>query len=219
MSNGTRILQNGTSSAVSGDDERGTPVFNLIGQRVALGPLRLDLIPLYQRWFNDFATLATLDRLFRPTTTEQVAIWFERRITGPPTQTHSVFTIWERAVRRPLGNAALQEIDPRNRTAELGIFIGEVDRRGLGYGTEASRLLLDFAFQVLGLHSVMLRVFAYNQAACRVYERVGFREFGRRRQCQFMDGRFWDVIYMECLAAEFTEQPPCSPFAIEPQRP
>jgi hypothetical protein len=64
---------------------------------VALGPLRRELIPTYQRWFNDFATLTTLDRLFRPTTPEQVAAWFERRITGTPTQTHIVFTVWERA--------------------------------------------------------------------------------------------------------------------------
>lgn len=186
-----------------GDDERRRPV-NLVGERIALGPLARDLLPDYQRWLNDFAMLAMLDRRFRPITADWIERWYERHASGVPDS--MVFTIWEVDAWRPIGNAALQDIDLRNRTAEFGLFIGEADRRGQGFGTEATRLLLNFAFQVLGLHSVMLRVFAYNPAARRCYERVGFREFGRRRQGQFMNGRFCDVVYMECLPADFVDR-------------
>ncbi len=56
----------------------------------------------------------------------------------------------------------------------------------------------------LGLHSVMLTVAEFNLAGHRAYEKAGFREFGRRRQCRWLGGRLWDDVSMDCIAAEFT---------------
>lgn len=197
-------MQTGRAGASSRGEFR--PVVNVMGDRIALGPLSRELLGDYQRWLNDFAMLASLDRRFRPLSIDWIEAWYDRHAKGVPDT--MVFTLWEVDGWRPIGNAALQDIDLRNRTAEFGLFIGETERRGQGFGTEAASLLLDFGFRVLGLHSVMLRVFEYNVAARRCYERVGFQEFGRQRQCQFMDGRFWDVIYMECLAADFSPAVP-----------
>ena len=83
-------------------------------------------------------------------------------------------------------------------------MIGEGAYRGRGYGTETTRLMLDYAFTALGLHNVFLTVNAYNYAGIRAYEKAGFREFGRRRQCKMRGGRRWDVVYMDCLATEFS---------------
>ncbi len=165
-----------------------------------------DLLPTYQRWLNDFELLKLIDRRFRPLSADWISTWFERSTRG--NQDTMIFTIWEASTQTPIGNVALQDIDYRNRTAELGIFIAETSTRGQGYGTEATKLILDFAFRVLGLQNVMLRVYDYNEPARRCYERAGFREFGRRQQSQFMDGRFWTVIYMECLAGDFFSQQP-----------
>ena len=63
--------------------------------------------------------------------------------------------------------------------------------------------MLDYAFTALGLHDVYLTVNAYNAAGLRASAKAGFREFGRRRQCEAMGGRRWDVVYMDCLATEF----------------
>ncbi|MGH2558772.1 MAG: GNAT family N-acetyltransferase [Thermomicrobiales bacterium] len=188
--------QNGRAHVTGLDEPR--PVVNLVGERIALGPLSRELLPTYRRWLNDFSLLALLDRRFRPLTADWIETWFARHDRGDPSS--MVFTIWERGSWLPIGNAALQDLDLRNRSAELGLFIGEPGHRRQGYGTEATRLVLDFGFNVLGLRSIMLRVFEYNLAARRCYEKAGFREFGRRAQSQFMDGRFWDVIYMECLS-------------------
>jgi RimJ/RimL family protein N-acetyltransferase len=95
-------------------------------------------------------------------------------------------------------------VDYRHGTAELGILIGEADGRGKDYGTETTRLMAEYAFTTLGLHNLMLRVFAFNPAGIRAYEKAGFREFGRRREAVWMGGRRWDVVYMECLASEFS---------------
>ena len=49
----------------------------------------------------------------------------------------------------------------------------------------------------------MLTMTEFNLAGRRAYERAGFKEFGRRRQCRWMNGRLWDDVYMDCLATEF----------------
>ena len=77
------------------------------------------------------------------------------------------FTIYERETLRPIGTPGLHEVTYRNRTATFGIIIGEPERRGKGYGTETTRLMLDYAFTVLGLHNVMLILFEFNVAGIR----------------------------------------------------
>ena len=175
------------------------PILNIVGDRVALGPHRRDLLPTYLRWINDFSALRTLGAVSPgPTTMEQEVRWYESQAAGEVR-----FTVYERATERPIGSTALHGIDYRNRTAVFGIFIGEVDARGQGYGTETTRLMLDYAFTALGLHSVMLTVAEFNLAGQRAYARAGFRESGRRRQCRWLAGRLWDEISMDCLATEF----------------
>lgn len=173
----------------------------MTGSLVSLGPLRREWLPIYQYWLNDFDMLKQIDRRFRPHSEEWITQWYERHAGAA--QDSLVFTIISRADIRPVGNIALQDIDYRNRTAEMGIYIGDAECRGKGYGSEATKMILSFAFRVLGLHNVMLRVYEYNEPAIRVYTKAGFREIGRRSQSQFMDGRFWDVILMECLASDF----------------
>jgi len=183
--------------STSGAGER--PLAHVEGELVALGPLRRDLIPTYQRWVNNIETLRTLGLPPRPMTVEAETTWYESAVTS---SVDIAFTIYERATGRPIGNTDLHGVDHRNRTATFGIVIGEPDARGKGYGTETTRLMLDYAFTALGLHNVMLTVFEFNPAGLRAYEKAGFREFGRRRQSRFMGGRLWDEVYMQCLAPD-----------------
>lgn len=172
---------------------------NIAGERVALGPLRRELIPLYQRRNNDFGTPRTL-RPSGPITAEVSAADYARLDVD---ERAVAFAAYERATWRPIGTTGRHDIDWRNRTAEYVLSIGESDCRGRGYGTEVTRLLLDYAFTTLGLRSVMLRVYADNLAGLRAYQKAGFREFGRRRQCQRMGQTLWEAISMDCPASEF----------------
>jgi len=181
------------------DAER--PIVNIVGERVALGPIRRDLLPLYQRWFNDFSTLRTLAIPPHPLTMESESAWYERAATTDAST--ACFTIYETQAWRPVGTTQWNGIDYRNRTAALAILIGDAADRSKGYGTEATRLMLGYAFTALGLHNVMLTCYAFNLAGQRAYEKAGFRAFGRRHACHWMGGRLWDEIYMECLASEF----------------
>jgi len=178
----------------------GQPILTIVGELVALGPLRRDLLPTYQRWLNDFGTLRTLANAPYPMTLEAEEAWYARASIATD---RAPFTVYARDDGQPIGRADLTSIDFRHRTASIGLFIGEADRRGRGYGTEIVRLLLDYAFTALGLHNVMLTAYEYNLAGLRTYSKAGFTEFGRRRQCHWMGGQWWDEVYLDCLASAF----------------
>lgn len=181
-------------------DETRRPIINIEGESVALGPHRRDLLTTYQRWINDFGTMRTLALPPAPMTLEAETDWYNSVVQS---ERDRVFTVYDRSNWNPVGNTGLHDIDFRNRTATFGLLIGEPAARGRGFGTEVTRLVLDYAFTGLGLHNVMLTVYEFNRAARRVYEKAGFIEIGRRRECRWMGGRFWDEISMDCLATEF----------------
>jgi diamine N-acetyltransferase len=175
-------------------------VINMAGDRVALGPLRRELIPYYVRWRNDFKVQRTFGDPPRPVTTEQRLRWFEEQEGSNDSHW---FTIYELDPFRPIGTTDLFSIDYRYGIAQFGMLIGEEDARGKGLGTEVVKLMLDYAFTALGLHNVMLTVSEYNLAGRKAYERAGFKEFGRRREADAIGGRRFDEIYMDCLSTEF----------------
>lgn len=177
------------------------PIINIIGTRIALGPLSKDLLPTITRWINDFSALRTLGAARpSPTTLESEDAWYDQ-VTGSLDDV--TFLIRERLTNEPIGTAAFHAIDFRNRAANFGIMIGESSARGQGYGTEAASLMLDYGFNVLGLHSVSLTVAAFNVAGQRAYRKAGFRECGRLRERLWLAGEMWDQIQMDCLASEF----------------
>ena len=179
------------------------PILNIEGDLVALGPLDRDLLPLYQRWLNDFSHARNFNDTPEPWTIERALALVEAR--AAPTDDTIFFTIYERGSFQPIGYTMLVDISFRHRSAEFAIHIGEDTAHGKGYGTETTRLMLEYAFTTLGLHSVYLSVAEYNHAGRRAYQRAGFRETGRFRQAWLMGGRFWDEIIMDCLAGEFME--------------
>jgi diamine N-acetyltransferase len=181
------------------------PVLNVEGEKAALGPLRREFAPLYQRWMNDFETVRTLGRTAKPVTEEAQSAWLDRLLPG--TETDVVFTLYDRRPDRswrPAGCIGLNDIDLLHRKASFGIVIGEPEARGRGVGTEATRLMLDYGFTVLGLRNVVLTVVAFNPAGMRCYEKAGFKLVGRRRQSRHQAGQWHDEIYMDALASEFT---------------
>jgi RimJ/RimL family protein N-acetyltransferase len=175
------------------------PIINITGEKVALGPIRRDLLPLYHRWINDFQVTRTLAARLCPMTWEAEEAWFEGASKGDGA---AMFTIYERATMRPIGNTGLEEIDYYHRTATFGLMIGEKECWGKGYGTETTRLMLDYGFTGLGLHNIMLTVYSFNERGVRAYVRAGFREIGRRREAVRLGGEAHDVILMDCLATE-----------------
>jgi len=174
-------------------------IINFTGKLVSLGPLRSDLVPLYNKWNNDFQTTRTLAST-RPVILEEEILAFEQIYQN---REFIFFTIYEKETLHPIGNTFLSDIDYKNGIAEFNIVIGEKESRGKGYGTEATQLILDYGFNIVGLHNIFLKVYEFNKSAIKAYEKAGFVKCGRRRQAHYISGRKWDIIFMEALATEF----------------
>lgn len=99
-----------------------------------------------------------------------------------------------------IGRCGFISVDWKNRLAELGILIGEKSVRGKGYGADAVETLCRFGFEEMGLHKITARVFDFNTAALRCYEKCGFVREGVLRQEYFREGKFHDVIALGKLA-------------------
>lgn len=176
-------------------------ILNIVGEKVALGPFRRDLLPFYHKWINDFDVTGAYLYQVGPKTFEARADWYDQLAKGDPTVVD--FTIFERATLRPIGYCTLDEINRINQTAKFGILIGEKERWGKGYGAETATLMLDYGFTLLGLHNIMLLVDGYNERAIRAYRRAGFKEIGHRREARRRGARTYDVVYTDCVATEF----------------
>lgn len=178
------------------------PVLNFAGDKVALGPVQKHMLPLFVRWENDFAVSTLSGHPLRPASQEQI----EGRIGNHSRAEGSglvEFAVYEQASWQCIGSAQLKNIDKTQRTAEYEIVLGDKSCWGKGYGTETTILMLDYAFTVLGLHNILLRVFGYNERAVRAYTRAGFRVVGRQREAARLGDQIYDVIFMDCLATEF----------------
>ena len=94
------------------------------------------------------------------------------------------------------------------RDAFVGIGIGNRNDWSKGYGSDAMKIILRFAFTELNLRRVTLNVFEYNPRAIRSYEKTGFRHEGRMRNALLRNGKRWDMFYMGILREEWMEMNP-----------
>ena len=179
------------------DDRK--PIINFAGDTVALGPLRRDLVPLYQRWYNDFEVMRYYGGM-RPWSREEAEQWYQ---SSNKNERAAYFTIYDLVTLLPVGYTGLFDISQFHRTAEFDIFIGEQESWGKGYGTEVTRLVLEYGFTCLGLNNIFLWVNEANKRGIRAYQRAGFRMAGRLRQTRWRAGRAHDLLLMDCLATEF----------------
>jgi len=172
----------------------------IIGQKTRLRAIERSDIPTFLRWFNDPEVRQYLS-MYLPLSEAQEERWFERQLEDDSSH---VFAI-ETADGVHIGNVGLHDIDWKNRRALCGIVIGEKEYWNRGYGADALRTLLRFAFEELNLHRVFLHVFDFNERAIRCYEKVGFRHEGRLRQARFTEGRYVDELVMAVLREEWEE--------------
>jgi RimJ/RimL family protein N-acetyltransferase len=131
---------------------------------------------------------------------DEVERFFEARVAGVGSLALAIHLAES---DRLIGTCAFSQLDGDNGSALFHITIGEPDCWGHGFGSEATALMLEHAFGVLGLHRVSLAVFEYNERAIRAYRRVGFSLEGRSREAIWREGRFWDEIQMSILEDEW----------------
>jgi len=165
------------------------------GARITIGPLVPDDFGPLFRWANDLEA-ARLNGPYRPTDWMIHKEWCDN--IGKDAS-KVVFAIRKRDDISIIGYVQVVNINAVNRSADMGIRIGEAANRGQGYGREAVALALEFCWRHLNLMRVALAVFKGNAAALNTYKAVGFKREGVLRNAVFVDGGFVDVILMAKL--------------------
>lgn len=170
------------------------------GSHVVLRHHRLDDLPHIRRWYRDLE-LARLTRYsLQPMNDEEIDRFFHGRLMSPESVAYAIEV---RDTGRLIGLTTFSNLDPDNGSVLFHISIGEPDTWGRGYGTEATELMLQLAFERIGLHRVGLSVFSFNERAIRSYRKAGFRLEGRAREAILRGGERFDELTMGILAPEW----------------
>ena len=170
----------------------------LVGDRIYLSPRSLEDVELYTEWLNDFETTDYTGRSGCITSLES-----EKKYLEEKSNEEAAFAIVTLEENKLIGYIGIEDINHIHRIGTLGIFIGDKDYRDKGYGTEAIHLILEYGFNYMNLNNIKLDLMAFNARALKCYEKCGFKEYGRRRKCRYINGKYYDSISMDILAEEF----------------
>lgn len=132
-------------------------------------------------------------------TKAQIAAYIERQ-AGDDTRVS--FAVVRQEDDALVGEVVLNEIHRSNRSANFRVYV-EASHTGRGYGTEAIRLMLDHGFGMLNLHRIELDVYTINERAAHVYEKLGFRREGVKRQNWYYGHPYYDSVVMSVLEDEW----------------
>ena len=172
----------------------------LVGEICYLAPINVDHAELWTEWMNDLeVTIPLGDEAYEMITLDNQRELINNMIKNGV----HLFSICDLVTDEIIGRSMLLGIDLVNRTARFGIAIGNKNFWNRGYGQEATRLTLDYGFNLLNLNSIMLGTFSFNKRAIRCYEKAGFKEIGKRRQARIIGEMKYDVVFMDILAEEF----------------
>ncbi len=169
------------------------------GKKVTLRALEKEDLSNCWRWINDPEITEGLYMIF-PVSRYEEEKWYESRINDDKNKYFAI-----EADEKHIGNIGLHNIDWINRKAELGILIGEKDYLNKGYGTDAIKTVLRYAFNKMNLHKIELRVYEFNKRAIRCYEKCGFKKEGVLRDDVYRDGKYHNTVIMSILRSEFHE--------------
>lgn len=150
-------------------------------------------------WINDPLVNHYLLRGRFPTSRKEENDWFDKMNT---TEKDIVFII-ELKDGTPIGTIGLRGIDLLSRRSELGILIGEKGQWRNGYATEAESMLVNHAFNVVGLNKVFAFVFQGNKGSARALEKVGFKRDGVFRQHEYKHGKYHNLAVYSILKKEW----------------
>lgn len=167
-------------------------------KKVYLSPLS-GCINLYVDWINNFEVSSMLGRANR-VTTEADQVEFVAHCKGKP---YFDINYGGNGSITKIGVCSIVVIDEITRHAVIGIHIGSKDYRGLGIGSAAVDMLMEFAFKRMNLESLSLTVVEDNKEAIKCYERCGFKRQGIQRNRAYVNGVYKNLIYMDITKEEY----------------
>lgn len=179
--------------------KEGTPVDPFEGELIRLRAYEPGDEDLLYHWFNDADVTRHLTVRY-PVSHHQERDFIEaHHAIGYDNASFAVVT---KDGERLIGGVTLRDLLPASRSADLGITIGDKSHWDGGYGTDTMRTICRFGFEMMNLHRIELSVHADNARAIHVYEKVGFRHEGRRRDAVYKFGGYIDALVLGLLEGE-----------------
>ena len=174
----------------------------IVGDRIYLSPRGTsdEEIEKFTEWMNDFQVTDYINKSEQIMTAIGEKEWLENNARKNENKN---FNIIDLNSNKLIGAIGLEKFNWTSRNAILGIFIGDENYRNNGYGTEAIKLLLEFGFKYLNLHSIRLSLLSVNERAHKCYLKCGFKDAGKSREEIFLNGKYYDKLYMDILEGEF----------------
>jgi RimJ/RimL family protein N-acetyltransferase len=179
----------------------------IIGKKVCIRPIEVEDIDVFYKWWNSGELMehagfphglmtskeATRQNLMR--TIESSEVYPDGRR----------FIICKIEDMKPIGEMNYTSWDKRNRSAEFGIKICEMEEQGKGFGEDALRHFIDYMFKHLNLNRIFLTTMPDNQRAHSLYKKLGFKFIGAERQAYFdsRTGKYTDVFLYDMLKGEW----------------
>lgn len=173
----------------------------IYGERVRLRAVEKGDLAAFVRWFNDPEVRCNL-KIVQPFSMGQEEKWYADVLDRPVEEHPLCIEVQQGGGWIMIGNSSFMNINQHDRSAEIGIFIGDKKFWNQGLGTEAMRLMTKHGFENLNLNRIYLHVYETNLRGKRCYEKAGFSIDGRLRQARFLEGRYIDVFIMSILRDE-----------------
>ena len=173
---------------------------NIKGNKVLLRAIEEEDLELLRKWKNDPEIWYMLGGWYFPISMRGQREWFE---TLSANSLHQRFAI-DVPDLGLIGSANLINIDWKNKNAFHGMYLGEKDIRGKGYGIDAIMAIMRYAFEELGLNRLDGSMIEYNQVSLNVYlNKCGWKEEGKQRSWYFRKNRYWDKIIVGVTAEDY----------------
>jgi RimJ/RimL family protein N-acetyltransferase len=166
------------------------------GERVDLVAMERDDVSLVASWIND-ERISFFNGARFPVSLAEQANWYESTLKDRSKQK----LVIRNKEGEKVGLVSLFHMDHVNQNAEIGIYVAPAFQRR-GYAREALVLLMRFAFHGLNMHRLYCTILAFNVTSVKLFESVGFRREGVRREHSFSGGRFHDVLSLSLLRGE-----------------
>lgn len=171
-----------------------------IGNKIRLREYRREDVKSAQNYMNN----PELKKLLTPGipylyTFEDEQRWYESLSANKDIYSFAIETIED---DKYIGGCGINKVDWKNSVAIVGIFIGDKNYWGKGYGTDAMKVLIKFIFEQMNINKIKLNVYDYNKRAIKSYEKCGFKTEGILREEIFRDGKYHDEYVMGILKEE-----------------
>lgn len=173
---------------------------------IHLGPLSFAHLDEIMLWINDPDVNRNVMRVL-PIMREHEAVWLRDLATSHKEIVFGIFFVADVHQKNKLiGTCGIHHISWTDRTATLGIAIGDKSYWGQKIGSTAYQLLITYAFDSLNLFRLSSIVFAFNERSIALHKKIGFVEEGIERESVYREGKRYDVIHFGLLANEYVKK-------------